>query len=336
MVLKYLKEHAYVFLFCLIGGAVMPLFSCSSCRENLGLYFQISLFIFVIWIVQWLGNEGLSHGLDRLISWTERPALRLLAGIAGMIVFTVGAVWLVSWMFIWLSDVNIGDMSVMIYSAIAITAIITTILTSRAFFLNWRQLSINAEKLERENIQARYEALRNQVNPHFLFNSLNALTNLIHEDQTRAVHFVQQLSQVYRYLLDTRDREVVPLKTEIEFLKAYVYLQEIRFGNKLKVNIQVNEESGGVAPLSLQLLVENAIKHNVVSQEQPLMIRVYQEGQTLVVENSLQLRDVPATGSSGVGLQNIRKRYQFLHSQPVEVVSDSGRFVVRLPILEVV
>jgi LytS/YehU family sensor histidine kinase len=195
-------------------------------------------------------------------------------------------------------------------------------------------MAINAEKFEREGIEAKYDALRNQVNPHFLFNSLNALTNLVYEDQGKAVTFIKQLSDVYRYVLDTREKEIVPLEEELKFLKSYSFLQQIRFGDNLKIDMMLNNVEGMVAPLSLQMLVENCIKHNIVSVDDPLSIRIFCEGGFLVVENIVNRKSSGSESSSGLGLDNIRNRYKFLSDIPVEVSDANGKFIVKLPILK--
>ena len=205
-------------------------------------------------------------------------------------------------------------------------------LTSRSFLFNWRQTAIDAEKFKRESTVAKFESLRNQVNPHFLFNALNALTNLVYEDQDKAVKFIKQLSEVYRYLLETRDKEIVPLEEEKQFLKSYLFLQQIRFGDKLKLDISLEGKPCMIPPLVFQMLVENAIKHNVISEDQPLCIRIYRESAYIVVENNLQKKEVLPTESPGVGLDNICKRYEFLTDKKVEIMRDRN-FKVRLPML---
>ncbi len=203
----------------------------------------------------------------------------------------------------------------------------------RSFLLNWKQSSIAAEQLKRESIAAKYESLKNQVNPHFLFNSLNALSNLVYEDQDKAVKFIKQLSEVYRYVLDTREKEVVSIAEELKFLQSYLFLQQIRFGDKLKIEISVRKEAINVAPLALQLLIENAIKHNVVSEDDPLTVRIFEADQYIVVENNLQKKTSLGEPSAGVGLQNICKRYEFLSDRKVETIKDEKTFTVKLPIL---
>jgi LytS/YehU family sensor histidine kinase len=170
------------------------------------------------------------------------------------------------------------------------------------------------------------------VSPHFLFNSLNALTNLVYEDQEKAVKFIKQLSEVYRYVLDTRDKEVVSLTEELKFLESYLFLQRIRFGNKLRVTIDLSGDPM-LAPLALQMLIENAIKHNIISEADPLNIRIFSEDGYLTVENNLQKKSVLGERSSGVGLDNIRKRYEFLTDREVKVLETPVSFVVKLPLL---
>ncbi len=207
-------------------------------------------------------------------------------------------------------------------------------MTSRSFLFNWKQADLNAEKLLRENLSARYENLKSQVNPHFLFNNLNALTNLVYEDQDKAAKFIKQLSDVYRYVLDTRDREVVPLEDELRFLQSYIFLQQIRFGDKLKIDVQLNGTKSLVAPLSLQMLIENAIKHNVISEENPLSVNVYADEQYLTVENNLQKKMVIKEDSPKMGLENIKKRYEYLSDKKVIVEESASKFAVHLPFIK--
>ncbi len=200
------------------------------------------------------------------------------------------------------------------------------------FYCRGRQATLDAEVLQKENIIAKYESLKSQVSPHFLFNSFNALTNLVYEDQDKAAKFIKQLSEVYRYVLDTRDKEAVPLDEEVKFLTAYLFLQQIRFGNKLKLDIQLDGTRSLVAPLVLQMLVENAIKHNIISEENPLKIYLRVEDGFIVVENNLQKKSVMLEESAGVGLDNIVRRYAFLSDKAVEITTGE-RFTVKLPVI---
>lgn len=197
---------------------------------------------------------------------------------------------------------------------------------------------ILAEREERERgvAQAQFESLKNQINPHFLFNSLNVLASLVHIDTDLSEKFIDQLARSYRYLLEQKDKDLVPLKTEIDFVHSFTFLLKIRFGEKLKVNIRPDKKTMGyyVAPLTLQLLIENAVKHNMISAETPLVIDIYnEEDDFLVVSNNLQLRD-KLLPSTGVGQNNIKSRYKLFTSTEVVFEATNDKYTVRIPFIK--
>ena len=162
---------------------------------------------------------------------------------------------------------------------------------------------------------------------------MTTLDALIAPVYTDAQKYLEQLSDVYRYVLDNQKKEVVALSEELKFVEAYTFLQKIRFEDNLQIDIQAPNQEMMVLPLSLQMLVENAIKHNIISDDQPLQIRIYQEGENmLVIENNLQPK-ISHEYSSGLGLKNIQSRYAHLSGQEVEIQNGSGKFIVRLPLL---
>ncbi len=192
------------------------------------------------------------------------------------------------------------------------------------------------EQLKNENLQSQFDVLRNQVNPHFLFNSLNTLMTIIPEDTSLALEFTEKLAAVYRYILQHKDKEVVTLKTELEFIEDFYFLQKTRFGDNLKINYKIAEvyQQQFLPPLSLQMLIENAIKHNIISTEKPLSIEIYVENnKSLVVKNNLQ-KKITNIQSTQIGLQNISNRYKYLSHQMVDVITTSTSFMVALPLLE--
>jgi two-component system, LytTR family, sensor kinase len=195
---------------------------------------------------------------------------------------------------------------------------------------------VEKEQLERENVVSQLEGLKNQVNPHFLFNSLNTLIHIIPENPDTAIRFVQKLSKVYRYILEIRDTNTTPLSSELEFLKAYIFLLKERFGDNLHINIHDMQgmEERHIAPLSLQILFENAIKHNIISSEKPLMIDLFIEGDKLIVKNNLQRKNQVQEGT-GVGLENIKNRYQLVSKKDVAVIITAQSFMVALPLLDI-
>jgi len=168
-----------------------------------------------------------------------------------------------------------------------------------------------------------------------LFNSLNALTTLIYQNQEEATKFVKQLSKVYRYVLDIKDQEVIALSKELEFLSSYTFMQKTRHNDGLFIDVQVPSNDACIVPLSLQMLVENAIKHNEISKENPLKVNIFTDNDYLVVSNNLQKRPPREAGSSSIGLENIKNRYQFLTDNPVSVEDGPENFIVRIPLLHI-
>ena len=312
----------------------MTYFTCPPCRSSGSTYFSVALFSFVSWFVLWMGNGLMAQYIEKRISWFDFPLRRLVVGILTTVAYSTGAVLLLLWSWEFFFHLSFGNYYTIISYTLLITFVICFILYSRGFLISWKESAIRAEKFQKESIKAQYDSLKSQVNPHFLFNSLNALTNLVYEDRDKAAKFIKQLSEVYRYVLDTRQLEVVSLEAELKFLRAYLYLQEIRFDKNLKVEINLTNENYKVAPLALQLLIENAIKHNIVSKDEPLTIKVYEENGFIAVENNLQKKSSVDESVSGIGLENIQQRYSFLTDKKVSIAEGEGKFVVKLPVLE--
>lgn len=217
-----------------------------------------------------------------------------------------------------------------------IVALISTLYESVFLYDRWKRTIVEAEKLKRENIESQLEGLKSQVNPHFLFNSLNTLAYIIPEDSGKAVHFVQKLSKAYRYILEIRDKKLISLEEELAFLRAYLFLVQERFGDNLQAELKVPEEAlqRQLVPLSLQILFENAVKHNIISDERPLRIELWVEDNRLIVRNNLQ-RKRQAMPSTQLGLQNIRNRYAFFSEEQVDVIETNDFFTVSIPLIEV-
>ncbi|MBC5994959.1 sensor histidine kinase [Pontibacter cellulosilyticus] len=287
----------------------------------------------------WLGNKFIAERLNRHISWLQEPGKRLVMSVMAMLIFSTVIFLLINFVVFVLikgNDSSIvtskGFKNMMLFQ-VGITAVITFIMYSLSFFHNWRNLAVNEEKLKREQLNAQYESLKAQVNPHFLFNSLNALTSLVETDQKLAVKFIRKLSEVYRYVLESRQKEVVPLTEELAFLDSYIYLQKIRHGEALQVENKLPQSSNlMVPPLALQMLLENAIKHNVALDEEPLNVCLYLQDDYLVVQNNVQERRIREE-STGTGLANIEERYNYLTTKQVQVQRTGQEFIVKLPIL---
>jgi sensor histidine kinase YesM len=329
------KEYSRIVLISVVGSALVTFFSCPTCPHELRRYVWVTFFSAVLWISLWIGNGMLTNFISTKISWVEFPLKRFVWGIAGTLIYTVSMVLLISKAWELTFKMKFDNYYEVVIPSLIITFFISLIMHSREFLIQWRKSAVDAERLKKESVAAQYESLKSQVNPHFLFNSLNALTNLVYEDQDKAAKFIKQLSEVYRYVLDTREKEVVPIQEELRFLESYFFLQKIRFGENLKIENQLNGISSMIAPLALQLLVENAIKHNVVSADDPLTIKLFQDQNSIVVENSLKKKITLMEDSNGMGIDNIKKRYQYLANKEVIVAETAEKFIVKLPIIEI-
>ena len=225
---------------------------------------------------------------------------------------------------------NQGFFLMLMLTAFYLIATSQALLRARAFHERTKQL-------ENSTLQAQLAALKNQVNPHFLFNSLSILSSLVHVDAGLSEQFIGQLARAYRYTLEQQDNDLVLLSTELDFIKSYTFLLKIRFEDKFNVVLDIPEAARRrfqVAPLTLQLLVENAVKHNQMSARCPLTVSIGVVENELVVRNTLQRRPRPlAAASTGVGLQNILHRYRLLTPLPLHIAEAAGTFEVRIPLL---
>lgn len=207
-------------------------------------------------------------------------------------------------------------------------------------FYNIQQLG-KAEKreaqLKRQNVESQMEILKNQVKPHFLFNSLNTVVSVIPDEPDKAIDYIQRLSNVYRYILEIKDQKLIPLSDELACIKDYVHMLQIRFGENLQFELHEADLDGDhhVVPLSLQLLIENAVKHNIVSNKKPLKISI-QKGKngSLLVSNNLQLK-TQKMPSTGTGLANIKSRYGLLTDDEVDIIQTQQSYTVAIPLIEV-
>jgi len=238
--------------------------------------------------------------------------------------------------------------------AITLCLLVLAMYESAYFFTKYRQSTIERERLAKENMQSQLSVLKQQMNPHFLFNSLNTLVNLIPEDSGKATLFTQRLSAVYRRILEWRHKELITLEEEVLALQDYVFLMQTRFENKLEVcwlfgagtRVQCEGEGPGidlspevrnyrVVPLSIQLLVENAIKHNVVSSAHPLRIDITLAGNRITVSHPLRPRNDGRLNSTGWGHQNLKARYDMVTEEPVVITQTTETYKVSIPVFPV-
>lgn len=203
------------------------------------------------------------------------------------------------------------------------------------FYKNWKESNQRVNQLEFQTTIAKLESLKNQLNPHFLFNSLNVLSSLINKDTKSAQLFINDFSQIYRYILETSDMQVIKLKDELDFCRSYFKLNQFRFANSINMQINLDNDllNKLIPPLALQLTIENAIKHNIIDVDKPLNIKLYFDDAMIIIENNYQPR-ISDNNSKGMGIKNLTKRYEFLSDKKPEFSIVNDKFIAKLPIID--
>lgn len=220
--------------------------------------------------------------------------------------------------------------------AAVVNIIYMSILEAIIFYKTWREEKVKTERLKSENAITRYEALKNQVNPHFLFNNLNILASLISIDQTAAEKYVQDFSSIYRYILDNSDKIVVTVKSEIEFVKSYLKLLKIRHNEGINYEIKIDSfsEEKYIVPLGMQIVIENCAKHNQIATKNPLNISIYNNNMGIYIENNL-IKKEESNSRSGIGLKNITERYSYLTDTKPEFFVNNNNYISFLPFIPI-
>ncbi len=307
-----------------------------SFREGVVSFFIYQLYALVIS----LGNMSFFDYLEKR-SWKPNQRVkRIITGFVGSVVITLFLMFLLNMLvntviegktlMEFIRNERIGNYQF----ALWITLSVVSILHIVYFYNEAQQNKIKEQKVIAGTASAKFDALKNQLDPHFLFNSLNVLTSLIEENSDNAQDFTTSLSKVYRYVLEQKNKELISVDEELRFAKTYMSLLKMRFEDSIVFNMPekaTNPESK-VVPLSLQLLLENAVKHNMVTPSKPLHINIYEEKGYLVVENNLQPKQI-VKKSSGVGLSNIKQRYNLLTTKRVDIKKTATQFLVAIPTL---
>jgi hypothetical protein len=283
----------------------------------------------------WLGCMLIVMYLWNKYPWEKSPFFHLILEIILILVYTItfsSALYLFEKKFGNLHRVENLGMDVFI--TLTITFLITSIHESIFFYQQWKYNFSKSVRLEKDNIEARYEALRAQINPHFLFNSLNSLTTMV-QDNKPAVDYVGNLSDLLRYMLKSGEKELVLIRDEISIMNSYISLQKMRFPDTLNIKVDVPESFYHfvVPPLVLQMLVENCIKHNIISKENPLNVEISASRDTISITNNLQRKS--GVESTGQGLNNITGRYRFFTTRNVEIIETTDSFKVIIPLLQI-
>jgi hypothetical protein len=202
------------------------------------------------------------------------------------------------------------------------------------YFFHWKKELVNLANMQREQAMVKYDALRNQLNPHFLFNALTSLNSLIFDNQQLASDFLQQLSKVYRYVLQHKEKQTVSLSTELDFVDSYTFLLKTRFGSGIEVNSNLNEQAKEkhIVPATLQILIENAVKHNIISSANPLIISITECDSYLLLKNNVNKKAQVET-SNKQGLENLKSLYRYLIDKPIDIVETNEIFTIKIPLI---
>ncbi|WP_282073022.1 2TM domain-containing protein [Polaribacter atrinae] len=290
-----------------------------------------------------LGNGIINEYLNTKWDWVKETNKRVWYGIIATVIYTVIAVLIIHYIqYILLFGNSVenffkGYLVWVHLFAIIFSLGVAAFLHAKGFMVNWKS-AMTQESTQQQIVAktetAKFESLKNQLDPHFLFNSLNVLTSLIGENPAQAEKFTTKLSKVYRYVLEQRNKDLVPIDEELKFAKTYMQLLEMRFEDAVKFNIpdSISTNELKIVPLSLQLLLENAVKHNVVSSSKPLTISIYEEDGYLIIENNVNPKEAIGK-STKVGLQNIADRYGLITQKGVKIENNNKIFKVSLPLL---
>lgn len=308
----------------------------SSGKELLIMFLYNQIYAVVLYMVN-------AQYFGFLLKWFPNQAFKsknLLKGAAGGIALTIFTLFLIRIF----SETIIGNKSISefieterldyYYIGFIISVVITAIFYAIYYYRNKQETRVTEQKIIAGTASAKFDALKNQLDPHFLFNSLNVLTSLIEENPEAATRFTTSLSKVYRYVLEQKNKELVTLEEELKFAELYMSLLAVRFEDSIVFTMpaQVEDSQAKVVPLSLQLLLENAVKHNQVMPSKKLHISISEENGNLVVTNNSQPKQV-LKESTGFGLRNIRDRYALLTKRPVQVKKNEKEFIVSIPII---
>lgn len=295
--------------------------------------------IYVQGFVSWYLHIAVMHWLRKVLPDIRQTSLRLtllaLAHISLISITYICLFYAYDAVHVLGYTLNAEKLNIALCTGVALTMIATTMWEADYTLKQWKKSLEEKERLEQLTIRQEFETLKSQVNPHFLFNCFNTLSSLISEDRRQAEIFLNELSKVYRYLLRNNEDGVSTLQTEIRFIESYYRLLKTRHGEAVQLQIEIDKkyEQYLVPSLSLQMLVENAVKHNVLSKNKPLLIDIFTtSGSKLVVSNNLQARTKKGP-SNKIGLDNIKAKYELLNQPGFQVLQDSKNFSVVLPLL---
>ena len=305
-----------------------------------GIFWWSGLITVAVGFISWLLQILVAIKLQKKFPRYSDTIKRLCIAISLYIVITSASITLVIWFYDYVHffhyRMDLRGLAWAIATGVLVDVLAASFHEAAAFYERWKKATVLAEQLKRENLQTQLDSLKAQVNPHFLFNSLNSLSSLISEDSVQAEKFLDELSKVYRYLLRSNEDDLTSLSQELMFIQSYYHLLKTRYGDSLQVHTHIEDHylDYQLPPLTLQMLVENAVKHNRMMKESPLRITLKNAGDKLIVVNNLQ-RKLRQVISNKVGLGNIAKKYKLLEQDNILVRDDGHEFAVVIPLIKV-
>jgi two-component system, LytTR family, sensor kinase len=339
-----MKRKDFIILFWVSLATTLIFFFLSTEEKNLE-NFSLTLFISAMYsFLIGTGNGLINSFLNKKVPWSEATTKRAILSIVSILIANFILVYFCNYInFVVIQKAATteaffsGKYNFINWFMVNVALLISAFLHAKSFMEELKKSSkkeVVEQKLIAKSANAQFESLKNQLDPHFLFNSLNVLSSLIDENPSQAQKFTASMSKIYRYVLEQKDKELVTIEDEIEFAKTYCGLLKTRFEDSVNFIFDVKEVDlrRFVVPLSLQLLLENCIKHNLATSSKPLLIRIFTEGDTLCIENNLQIRE-QIKESAGIGLANIVQRYSLLTKKNVFIEKSEDYFKVKLPIL---
>lgn len=299
------------------------------------LWFGLGWFALISFLL-WIGNRLLTRRLDRKLSWTRwgnyRFFTQLFAGLFYLLLLINSTYYAIK-LPLTGTPPSVPQLVVANVWGIVVFVPVFSIYFSLYFLRYWRKTELEMIRFQKESFRSQLDSLKNHLDPHFLFNNLNILAALIDKNKESSKEFIHKFAEVYRSILKSKAEDLILLSEEMKFIDSYIYLIKTRFEENIQFKVEVKDTDMMLPPLAIQMLVENAIKHNIITEKEPLVIEIRQIENQLVISNNINKSKNEET--SGTGISNIRQRYAHFTDKPVEVSEENGKFEVRIPLLEI-
>lgn len=302
-------------------------------------YYTLS-WLAAVTLLLWIGNASITKALDRYFPWLRFGRKRFFTHLVTGIIFTLiiinGAYY--GFKTIFTEDPPIIEQFI-VANIMGIMLFIPSfsIYFSLQFLTQWQITELEMEKFQKESMRSQLASLKNHLDPHFLFNNLNILSSLIDKDSKLSQNFLVRFAQVYRTMLLTKVEDLVTLQEEMDFIHSYIYLIKTRFENNINFEIEIPDDCYFymLPPLTLQLLIENAVKHNIITEERPLLIQIKANEQGIQIVNTLYEKPEDLKSKSGTGLKNLKERYKYFCDEPIRFEKTAKTYEVHVPLIEI-